>query len=48
MDGRISLIVDGGIVEGPASTTIDITAVQWRLIKQGGVAADDIDACLAE
>ena len=48
MDGRISLIVDGGIIEGPASTTIDITALQWRLIKQGGVTADDIDACLAE
>lgn len=48
MDGRISLIVDGGIIEGPASTTIDITALQWRLIKQGGIAAADIDACLAE
>lgn len=48
MDGRVSLIVDGGIIEGPASTTIDITALQWRLIKQGGVTADDIDACLAE
>ncbi|MDE0107696.1 MAG: L-threonylcarbamoyladenylate synthase [Bryobacterales bacterium] len=48
MDGRISLIVDGGIIEGPASTTIDITALQWRLIKQGGVATAEIDACLAE
>ena len=48
MDGRISLVVDGGIIEGPASTTIDITPVQWRLIKQGGVAVADIDACLVE
>ena len=46
MDGRISLIVDGGIIEGPASTTIDITPMKWRLIKQGGVAVADIDACL--
>jgi L-threonylcarbamoyladenylate synthase len=48
MDGRISLVVDGGIIEGPASTTIDITPLQWRLIKQGGVEVADIDACLAE
>lgn len=48
MDGRVSLVVDGGIIEGPASTTIDITPLQWRLIKQGGVATADIDACLAE
>ena len=48
MDGRISLVVDGGIIEGPASTTIDITPLQWRLIKQGGVELADIDACLAE
>lgn len=46
MDGRISLIVDGGTMEGPASTTIDITPMKWRLIKQGGVAVADIDACL--
>ena len=46
MDGRISLIVDGGIIEGPASTTIDITPMKWRLIKQGGVSVADIDACL--
>ena len=48
MDGRISLIVDGGTIEGPASTTIDITALHWRLIKQGGVTSAEIDACLAE
>ena len=48
MDGRISLVLDGGIIEGPASTTIDITPLQWRLIKQGGVEVADIDACLVE
>ena len=48
MDGRISLVVDGGIIEGPASTTIDITPLQWRLIKQGAVEVADIDACLVE
>ncbi len=47
MDGRISLIVDAGVIEGPAATTVDITPRQWRLIKQGGVSAADIDACLA-
>ena len=47
MDGRIRLIMDGGVIDGPPATTIDITSEQWRLIKEGGVSRHDIDACLA-
>ena len=47
MDGRVRLIVDGGAVAGPAATTIDITPTQWRLIREGAVSRDEIQACLA-
>ena len=47
MDGRIRLIMDGGVIAGQAATTVDITPTQWRLIKEGGVSRHDIDACLA-
>lgn len=47
MDGRIRLILDGGSLDGPVSTTVDITPTQWRLIRQGGVSRSEIAACLA-
>lgn len=47
MDGRIRLILDSGVVAGATATTVDITPLQWRLIKEGGVPADDVRACLA-
>ena len=46
MDGRVSLLLDGGTLRGSGSTTIDITPPKWRLIKEGGVAPDEISACL--
>lgn len=47
MDGHIRLIMDGGVIEGQAATTVDITPTPWRLIKGGSVSRHDIDACLA-
>ena len=47
MDGRIRLILDGGVIDGAAATTVDITPVHWRLIKEGAVPRGEIDACLA-
>lgn len=46
MDGRIRLILDCGTLAGSAATTVDITPVQWRLIKAGAVPREEIDACL--
>lgn len=47
MDGRIRLIADGGTLNGPGTTTIDITPPRWRLIRQGGVSQAEIADCLA-
>ena len=47
MDGRIRMIMDGGVIDGRPATTIDITPAQWRLIKEGGVSRHDIEACLS-
>ena len=47
MDGRIRLILDGGSLDGPVTTTVDITPTQWRLIRRGGVSRAEIAACLA-
>lgn len=46
MDGRIRLILDCGTLEGSAATTVDITPVQWDLIKAGAVPRAEIDTCL--
>ena len=47
MDGRIRLILDGGVLEGSAATTVDITPLRWRLIKAGAIAPDQINSCLS-
>lgn len=47
MDGRVRLIVDGGVIAGPPATTVDITPTQWRLIREGAVSREQIQACLA-
>ncbi len=48
MDGRIRLIADGGSLDGPPTTTIDITPSRWRLIKAGGVPPAAIESCLSK
>ncbi|MGA2196278.1 MAG: L-threonylcarbamoyladenylate synthase [Bryobacteraceae bacterium] len=46
MDGRVDLVVDGGICGGPGSTTVDITEPFWRLIKTGAIEEKEIAECL--
>lgn len=42
MDGRIDLVLDGGVCSGLGSTTIDITEPYWRVIKEGAISEKDI------
>lgn len=42
MDGRVDLVLDGGLCTGPGSTTIDITEPVWRVIKEGAIPEQDI------
>lgn len=42
MDGRVDLILEGGLCTGEGATTIDITEPYWRLIKQGAIPESEI------
>lgn len=42
MDGRVDLVLDGGLCTGPGSTTVDITEPYWRVIKEGAIAEKEI------
>lgn len=42
MDGRLSLVLDGGPCLGPGSTTVDITEPYWRVIREGAVTEKEI------
>ncbi len=42
LDGRVSLVLDGGSCLGPGSTTVDITDAYWRVIKEGAVSEKQI------
>lgn len=42
MDGRVDLILDGGLVSGPGATTVDVTEPYWRVIKQGAIEEKEI------
>jgi L-threonylcarbamoyladenylate synthase len=46
MDGRVDLILDGGLCAGPGSTTVDITEPYWKVIKSGAVSEKEIAECL--
>jgi len=46
MDGRVDLVLDGGVCTGLGSTTIDITEPTWRLIKAGAIEEKSIAECL--
>ena len=46
MDGRVDLVLDGGICAGQGATTVDITEPMWRIIKAGAVEESDIADCL--
>jgi L-threonylcarbamoyladenylate synthase len=42
MDGRVDLVLDGGICTGAGATTVDITEPYWKLIKQGAIEDKEI------
>lgn len=46
MDGRVDLVLDGGLCVGHGSTTVDITEPYWRIIKSGTVTEKQIAECL--
>lgn len=46
MDGRIDLVLDGGLCTGMGSTTVDITEPVWRTIKEGAVTDKEIAECM--
>lgn len=46
MDGRLSLILDGGPVNGAGATTVDITEPEWKLIREGAISREAIDESL--
>jgi L-threonylcarbamoyladenylate synthase len=46
MDGRVDLVVDGGICAGAGATTVDITEPYWKLIRAGAVDEKEIAECL--
>lgn len=42
MDGRVDLVLDGGLCTGPGATTVDVTEPRWRLIKEGAISEKEI------
>lgn len=42
LDGKIDLVLDGGLFAGAGPTTVDLTGPGWKLIKEGAISADDI------
>jgi L-threonylcarbamoyladenylate synthase len=48
MDGRVDLILDGGLAENAGSTTVDITEPYWKVIKEGSIPEREIAECLKE
>ena len=46
MDGRVDLVLDGGMCGGAGATTVDITEPYWRVIKEGAISEKEIAECL--
>jgi L-threonylcarbamoyladenylate synthase len=46
MDGRLDLVLDGGLCSSQGSTTVDITEPAWRIIREGAVSEKEIADCL--
>jgi L-threonylcarbamoyladenylate synthase len=46
MDGRVDLVLDGGLCTGPGATTVDVTEPYWRVIKEGAISEKEIAARL--
>lgn len=48
MDGRIDLVLDGGVCAGMGNTTVDITEPYWRMIREGAISEKEIAECLSQ
>ena len=46
MDGRLDLVLDGGLCTGLGSTTVEITEPAWQMIREGAISAKEIAECL--
>jgi L-threonylcarbamoyladenylate synthase len=46
MDGRVDMVLDGGLCSGQGATTVDVTEADWRLVKAGAIDQKDIAECL--
>jgi len=46
MDGRVDLVLDGGVCSGPGATTVDLTEPCWKIIREGAISEQEIAACL--
>lgn len=46
MDGRVDLVLDGGMCSGPGATTIDVTEPYWKVIREGAIPEKDLADCL--
>jgi len=46
MDGRVDLVLDGGVCTGQGSTTVDITEPIWKVIRAGAIEEKEIAECL--
>ncbi|MCP5113122.1 MAG: threonylcarbamoyl-AMP synthase [bacterium] len=42
MDGRLELVLDGGLCVGAGATTVDVTEPWWRVIKEGAISEKEI------
>jgi len=46
MDGRVDLVLDGGVCSGAGSSTVDITEPYWRMIREGAIPEKEVAECL--
>ena len=46
MDGRVDLVLDGGMSSGEGATTVDVTEPTWKVIKAGAIGEKEIAECL--
>jgi L-threonylcarbamoyladenylate synthase len=42
LDGRVDLVLDGGVCTGAGSSTVDITEPYWRMIREGAIPEKEI------
>lgn len=42
MDGRLDLVLDAGLCTGMGATTVDVTELYWRVIKEGAIPEKEI------